>query len=87
MTAGRSIVGNSGVLVTEIQYLKEGETKNFCIVDTAMNDMIRPTLYQAWMQIAPLHVYPENCPIKEEIFDVVARSARPEIGLEKDRKT
>ena len=84
--AGRSIVGNSGVLVTEIQFLKEGETKNFCIVDTAMNDMIRPTLYQAWMQIAPLHVYPENCPIKEEIFDVVGPICETGDWLGKDRK-
>ena len=84
--AGRSIVGNSGVLITEIQYLKEGETKNFCIVDTAMNDMIRPTLYQAWMQIVPLHVYPENCPIKEETFDVVGPICETGDWLGKDRK-
>lgn len=57
---GRSLVGNSGALLMTVQYLKEGELKNFCIVDTAMNDMIRPTLYQAWMQIVP--VRPQKLP-------------------------
>lgn len=45
---GRSLVGNSGILVTEVLFLKDGETKNFAIVDAAMNDLIRPTLYDAY---------------------------------------
>lgn len=45
---GRSIVGNAGVLITEVQYLKHGEDKNFAIVDAAMNDLMRPALYEAW---------------------------------------
>lgn len=45
---GRSIVGNAGVLLTEVQYLKHGETKNFAVVDAAMNDLMRPALYEAW---------------------------------------
>ena len=45
---GRSISGNTGVLLTTIEYLKHGETKNFAIVDAAMNDLVRPALYQAW---------------------------------------
>lgn len=45
---GRSIVGNAGVLVTEVQYLKHGEDKNFAVVDAAMNDLMRPALYEAW---------------------------------------
>jgi len=45
---GRSIVGNAGVLVTEVQYLKHGESKNFAVVDAAMNDLMRPALYEAW---------------------------------------
>lgn len=45
---GRSIVGNAGVLITEVQYLKHGETKNFAVVDAAMNDLMRPALYEAW---------------------------------------
>ena len=48
---GRSIAANAGVLLTRVQYLKPGEEKNFAIVDGAMNDMIRPALYQAWLSI------------------------------------
>ena len=48
---GRSLVGNAGVLVTEVLYLKPGEAKNFCIVDAAMNDLVRPAMYDAWMGI------------------------------------
>ena len=50
---GRSLVGNAGVLVTEVLYLKPGEEKNFCIVDAAMNDLVRPAMYEAWMAIEP----------------------------------
>ena len=50
---GRSLVGNAGVLLTEVLYLKPGATKNFCIVDAAMNDLMRPAMYQAWMAIEP----------------------------------
>jgi diaminopimelate decarboxylase len=48
---GRSLVGNAGVLLTEVLYLKPGEQKNFCIVDAAMNDLVRPAMYEAWMAI------------------------------------
>jgi diaminopimelate decarboxylase len=59
---GRSLVGNAGVLLTEVLYLKPGGgqerrpadgAKNFCIVDAAMNDLMRPAMYQAWMAIEP----------------------------------
>lgn len=50
---GRSLVGNAGVLLTETLYLKPGESKNFCIVDAAMNDLMRPAMYEAWMGIVP----------------------------------
>ena len=56
MEPGRSLVGNAGVLLTEVLYLKpspEGAGKNFCIVDAAMNDLMRPAMYQAWMAIEP----------------------------------
>ena len=52
---GRSLVGNAGVCLTEVLYLKPGEQKNFCIVDAAMNDLPRPAMYQAFHQIVPLH--------------------------------
>jgi diaminopimelate decarboxylase len=51
---GRSLVGNAGVCVTEVLYLKPGEQKNFCIVDAAMNDLPRPALYQAFHRIEPV---------------------------------
>ena len=51
---GRSLVGNAGVLLTRIEYLKPGEEKNFAIVDAAMNDLMRPTLYDAYHAIQPV---------------------------------
>ena len=48
---GRSLVGNAGVLLTRVEYLKQGDAKNFCIVDAAMNDLMRPALYEAHMDI------------------------------------
>lgn len=51
---GRSLVGNAGVCLTEVMYLKPGEQKNFCIVDAAMNDLPRPAMYQAFHRIVPL---------------------------------
>ena len=45
---GRSLVGNAGVLLTRVEYLKPGESKNFAVVDAAMNDLMRPALYEAW---------------------------------------
>jgi diaminopimelate decarboxylase len=48
---GRSLVGNAGLLVSEVLYVKPGEGKNFCVVDAAMNDLMRPALYDAWMAI------------------------------------
>jgi diaminopimelate decarboxylase len=49
---GRSLVGNAGALLSEVLYLKPGEERNFCIVDAAMNDLVRPAMYGAWMHIA-----------------------------------
>lgn len=53
---GRSIAANAGVLVTKVEYLKPTEHRNFAIIDAAMNDNIRPSLYQAWQEIRPLQV-------------------------------
>jgi diaminopimelate decarboxylase len=50
---GRSLVGNAGVLLTEVLVLKPGASRNFCIVDAAMNDLMRPAMYEAWMAIEP----------------------------------
>lgn len=51
---GRSIVGNAGVLLTQVEYLKPGSEKNFVIVDAAMNDLMRPAMYQAWHGVQPV---------------------------------
>jgi diaminopimelate decarboxylase len=53
---GRSLVGNAGVCVTQVLYLKPGEQKNFCIIDAAMNDLPRPAMYQAFHAIVPLSI-------------------------------
>ncbi len=50
---GRAIAGNAGILLTTVEFLKLGEHKNFAVVDAAMNDLIRPSLYSAWMNIVP----------------------------------
>ena len=52
---GRYIVANAGVLLTQVEYLKHTEHKDFAIVDAAMNDLIRPALYQAWMDVTAVH--------------------------------
>lgn len=51
---GRALVGNAGILLTRIEYIKSGESKNFAIVDAAMNDLMRPALYDAWHDIVPV---------------------------------
>ncbi len=52
---GRALVGNAGVLLTRVEYLKDNGSKQFCVVDAAMNDLLRPALYGAWHDILPLH--------------------------------
>jgi diaminopimelate decarboxylase len=51
---GRSIAGNSGILLTQTLFIKPGEEKNFAIVDAAMNDLMRPAMYEAWHQVLPV---------------------------------
>ena len=65
---GRSLVGNAGVCLTEVQYLKQGEEKNFCIVDAAMNDLPRPAMYEAYHHILPLQA---NTGAAAAVYDVV----------------
>ncbi len=64
---GRSIVGNAGVLVTEVQYLKHGGSKNFAVVDAAMNDLMRPAMYEAWHGVLPVAQRNEAA----RVYDVV----------------
>ena len=65
---GRAIAGNAGILLTRVLYLKLAEQKNFCIVDAAMNDLVRPALYNAWQQIVPVENKPE---LTRRTYDVV----------------
>lgn len=64
---GRSLVGNAGVLLSEVLFVKPGEQKNFCIVDAAMNDLMRPAMYQAWMRIVAC----QRRDAPEVVYDVV----------------
>jgi diaminopimelate decarboxylase len=57
---GRALVGNAGWLLTRVEYLKHGETKDFAIVDAAMNDLMRPALYDAWHDILPVRERQED---------------------------
>jgi len=79
---GRSIVGNAGVLLTRVEFIKHGEEKNFCIVDAAMNDMARPAMYQAWMDMQPV--------VRNEagaaMFDVVGPICESGDWLARDRE-
>jgi diaminopimelate decarboxylase len=59
---GRMIVGNAGILVSRVIYVKQGEAKKFVIIDAAMNDLIRPTLYEAHHDILPVRAAPQNAP-------------------------
>ncbi len=70
---GRSMVANAGILVAKCEYLKEGEVNNFCIVDTAMNDMIRPSLYHAWMKIEEA-VHKEGATTKYDIVGPICET-------------
>jgi len=78
---GRSLVGNAGVLVSEVVYVKRGETKNFCIVDAAMNDLARPAMYNAWMRIVEC----ERGQGEPQMFDVVGPICESGDWLGRDR--
>lgn len=78
---GRSLVGNAGVLLTEVLYLKPGDAKNFCIVDAAMNDLMRPAMYQAWMAM-------QACRLRDEapvVMDIVGPVCESGDWLGRDR--
>ena len=70
---GRSIVGNAGVLLTRVEYLKRNGEKRFAVVDAAMNDLLRPALYDAWHDVAPVTPR-EGVPERYEIVGPVCES-------------
>ncbi|MEY3793005.1 MAG: diaminopimelate decarboxylase [Betaproteobacteria bacterium] len=78
---GRSLVGNAGVCLTTVEYLKPGELKNFCIVDAAMNDVPRPAMYEAFHQITPLALRDTE----STLYDVVGPVCESGDWLGRDR--
>lgn len=82
MEPGRAIAANAGVLLTEVIYLKEAPAKQFAIIDGAMNDLIRPSLYGAWQEIVA--VEPRN-DVPEAVYDVVGPVCETGDFLGKDR--
>ena len=79
---GRAIAGNAGILVTKVEFIKATEDKQFAIVDAAMNDLLRPALYQSWMDIQS--VIPDETMVKQN-FDIVGPICETGDFLGKDR--
>ena len=71
---GRSIVGNAGVLLTRVEYLKENADKNFAILDAGMNDLLRPALYNAWQNILPVHEHSDQNSKRYDIVGPICES-------------
>jgi diaminopimelate decarboxylase len=80
---GRSIVGNAGVLLSKIEYVKPGEARSFVVVDAAMNDLIRPALYSAWHEVRPVRE-PESG-ARQAVYDIVGPVCESGDFLAKDR--
>ena len=80
---GRAIAGNAGILLTRVQYTKHNEEKNFAVVDAAMNDLMRPALYQAWQAIRPVV---EGSSVQPKVYDVVGPICETGDFLGKERE-
>lgn len=83
MEPGRAIMANAGVLLTQVEFLKPGQEKHFAIVDAAMNDLIRPALYSAWMNIVPVVL---NNALPTQLYDIVGPVCETGDFLGKDRE-
>ena len=81
---GRSIVGNAGVLVTRVEYVKLGAARNFLVVDAAMNDLIRAPLYDAWHEVRTVRERDERA--LHEVYDVVGPICESADFLARDRR-
>jgi diaminopimelate decarboxylase len=79
---GRAIVGNAGILVTQVEYLKPTAHKNFAIVDAAMNDLLRPSLYSSWQEIIPVN---QHSKAPEQVWDIVGPVCETGDFMGKDR--
>ncbi|MDS1139603.1 diaminopimelate decarboxylase [Pusillimonas sp. SM2304] len=80
---GRSLVGNAGALLTRVEFLKHSEAKNFAIVDAAMNDLLRPTLYDAWHSVEA--VAPRQSEGSTPRYDIVGPICESGDWLARDR--
>lgn len=81
---GRAIAANAAILVSKVEYIKQGEEKNFAIIDAAMNDLIRPSLYTAWQRIIPVKEQEEGVELHN--YDVVGPICETGDFLGKDRE-
>lgn len=81
---GRAIVGNAGVLLAQVQYVKPGDARNFLVVDAAMNDLLRPALYDAWHEVRPLREPQPGA--KRTVYDVVGPVCESADFLARDRE-
>lgn len=75
MEPGRSLVGNAGILLTKLEYLKRGQDKNFAIIDAAMNDLMRPSLYAAYHHVLPVEQQPDLPPLTVDVVGPVCESS------------
>jgi diaminopimelate decarboxylase len=71
---GRAIAGNAGILVSQVNYLKLSDEKNFAIVDAAMNDLIRPCLYSAWQDIIPVQLGSTETELEYDIVGAICET-------------
>lgn len=83
---GRSIVANAGIFLTRVQLIKPTPNKHFAVIDGAMNDLIRPALYQAYQVIEPVVLRDENPQSKKQLYDVVGPVCETGDFLGKDRE-
>ncbi len=80
---GRSIVANAGIILTQVEYIKQGNEKNFAIINAGMNDLIRPALYDAWQNIIPVNQHSNQ---KNKIYDIVGPVCESADFLGKNRQ-
>ena len=71
---GRAIMANAGILLTQVEYIKPHHDKHFAIVDAAMNDLLRPALYQAWHNITPVHIDSTIAPASYDVVGGICES-------------
>ena len=86
MEPGRAIAANAGIMVTEVEFLKPTDGKNFAIVDGAMNDLIRPSLYSAWQRIIPVKQHSADDTTETRLYDIVGPVCETGDFLGKDRE-